>query len=122
MPSILLDGRSGGVQVLSGVNLYFSGFPGFPVPTGGTLFTLAPNASGNAYLAFGSGLVTVNSGGAGNVSGGIRDGMVMAPGISYFAPRTLIDMYSGSPQLWVTVDAAASGQARLYFQPDLQRT
>lgn len=111
MPSLILDNRSGGQNILSGA--FFSGHP--LVPLGGIQLRLSPMASGNCYIAF-SGGVTINSGGLPpNHLSGALDGMLLAPGDSYFIPKAFCGA-SGSPQIYIATDPAASGQARLYYE------
>ena len=113
MPSILCGNQSGGVPALSGIDLYYSGQA---VPVGGTQFHLDYTASGNIYIGFTSGGITVKSGGTG-ASGGLRDGYALGPGDTLFVPRTVFNLYSGNPPFYLSTDAAVSGQGRLYIQP-----
>jgi hypothetical protein len=109
MPSVLLSAL-GLSQLVSGN--YWSGQT--PKPVGGVRLHLSRSASGSAYVAL-SGGATVNSGGF-LLSGVSADaGLVLAPGESYFVPKASCGP-SGSLQLFGATDAAASGQARLYFE------
>lgn len=116
MPSLILGNTAGGQNILSGSALW-SGI-GTPHPVGGVQLKLHPNASGNAYVAL-SGGMNINSGGVLGISGtylsGLLDGMFLAPGDSYFIPKLGIGL-SGAPVVFVACDAAASGQARMYFE------
>ena len=113
MPSTLL-----GNPLASGPQIVCSGnpFSGTVKPVGGIQFRLAPNASGNCYIGF-SGNITMTSGGF-FLSGtlGLADGMILAAGDAYFAPK-LVFPISGVFNTYVHADAACSGQARLYWEP-----
>lgn len=112
MPSIILGNTSGGQNILSG-----SYYSGNLVPIGEVRLKLALTSSGNCYVGL-SGGVTANSGtlaASGGASSGLLDGMLMFPGDSYNIPKIGYGR-SGQPQLYVVCDAAASGQARLYWQ------
>lgn len=114
MPSVLL-----GNPLASGAQRLVSGWPwtsgSYSVPTGGIQLRLHPNASGNCYVGL-SGSVTAMSGGffmSGSL--GWSDGMIMAPGDSYFVPKAFVGP-SGNVNIWIRADAACSGQSRLFFE------
>ena len=111
MPSIVL-----GIPLLSGPQLVISGNPwsGQIRPQGGVQFRLHPNASGNAYLGL-SGGMTFTSGGMSLSGGGTLDGVLVAPGNAYFLPKIGFTI-SGSFPVYAWHDAAASGQARLFWE------
>ncbi len=121
MPSILLSAASGAPFPIWSGNIW-SG-QGWPKPVGGVQLRLHPNASGNAYIYLSgnstSGIqMTINSGGpllSGASGVGLNDGMIMAPGDSYFVPK-LGDGASGVLSIFTNCDAAASGQSRLYWE------
>lgn len=113
MPSVLLGFLSGGVDLLSGN--YWSG-RGL-VPWAGVQLRAGSLNSGYVYVAL-SGGMTVTSGGLGSGafnSGGLMDGMQLAPGDAYFVPRLAVGP-SGNPNLYALPDAACSGQARLFYE------
>lgn len=118
MPSVIVGGASGGQNILSGAM-----FSGRIAPIGGVQLRWDRTASGNLYVGL-SGGVTRTSGGVLGVSGtylsGQMDGMVLYPGDPYFIPKLgtggNTSFTSGGPSIWVTPDAAASGQGRLFWQ------
>ena len=112
MPSFLISNRSGGDTLWSGA-LY----SGSPAPVGGIQLYLDPSASGNAYIGL-SGGMTIRSGGlwGSGALGGMLDGMLVPPGGNYFIPKEGLVKLSGNVNVYVSADAAASGQARLYFE------
>lgn len=111
MPSVLVSPLSGGMILYSG-NLW-SGQGAFH-PVGSIQLRLSPDASGNAYVGF-SGNLTVNSGGIfGSGAGGRMDGMIMTPGDSYNIPK--LAFISGQCNIYMSCDAACSGQARMYWE------
>ena len=88
------------------------------VPAGGVQLVWSPSAAGNAYVAL-SGGITVSSGGLTYLSGftaGSRDGLPIAPGGSYFVPKSALRITSGNLNIWVSCDAAASGTGRMFFE------
>ncbi len=111
MPSIIV-----GNHPASGAMILVSGNPwsGQNVPVGGVQLYLDPNASGRIYVGL-SGGMTLNSGGQVLSGGGLNDGMAIAPGGAYFIPRIAFRS-SGTINIYVHNDAAASGQARLYYE------
>jgi hypothetical protein len=115
MPSVILGNVSGGMNILSGS--FWSGVvrQGNPSLTGAQL-RLHPNASGNAYVGL-SGGVTAMSGPIrdSGFTSGLMDGMLMTPGDSYFIPKLGMGV-SGLPQIFIATDAAASGQARMFYE------
>lgn len=114
MPSVVVGIISGGQNILSGN--YFSGL-GASHPVGGVQLLAWSANSGSVYVAL-SGGITINSGvlgSGGSTSGGRMDGIQLTPGIPYFLPKVGFSR-SGTPQVFVTVDAAGSGQARLYYE------
>ena len=114
MPSVLVGNQSGGQPIISGYP--WSGIAPTP-PIGGIQLRWDPNASGFCYIAL-SGRMTVGSGGlfqSGTAYSGLLDGMVLTPGDPYWLPR-LVCGPSGSINIRVLCDAAASGQARLYYE------
>jgi len=117
MPSVLVGNISGGTQLFSGWP--YSGRPQLPV--GGVQLRWDPNASGYAYVAL-SGGVTINSGtfflSGGSLSSGtlgIMDGFPLKPGDPYFLSKLNFPV-SGLMNIWIACDAAASGQARMYYE------
>jgi len=108
MPSYLIGNRSGGDLLVSG-----NPWSGQIRPQGGVQLRLDKNASGTAYVAF-SGGMTVTSGSVWLSGGGLMDGSPLYPGDALFVPRIATGA-SGSFSLYVMADAAASGQARLYY-------
>lgn len=127
MPSLLLGNplASGGQDVL-GANP-FSGLNNPILPYAGIRFTLDISASGSAYIALsgagihpGSGGQTFNSGGFVLSGGGNMDGMQLRPGTSLFIPSLFFkNAGSGMFNIGALVDPAGSGQARLYWEPDV---
>ena len=113
MPSFIIGNRSGGDPVVSGNP--WSGQVGIAgqFPTGGVQLGLDKDASGCAYVAL-SGGVTVRSGGFFLSGGGLLDGVQVHPGGAYFIPRIATGP-SGFINIFVACDAAASGQARLFY-------
>lgn len=106
MPSTLLGFFSGGQSLVSGNP--WSGR--VPQPTGLRLTNWA-TSSGTVFIAT-SGGVTITSGGALS-SGGLRDGMPIAPGANHEIrlPAT------GPAGVYVAVLPAASGFVRLFWEP-----
>jgi hypothetical protein len=139
MPSFVVGGISGGQPLFSsGLQNPWSGAGGGSQwPVGGILLRygaagMSGNLSGLVYVGF-SGGITINSGGlppaSGAVLAGLRDGMPMAAGDTYFVPRLACGGFSGiavgsglfsgstpPPNVWFTCDAGASGQARMYYE------
>jgi hypothetical protein len=109
MPSLLLTAASGAPFPLVSGNLW-SG-QGFK-PYSQVRLYLDRSASGNAYIST-SGNATVTSGGF-LLSGQNQDAMALAPAGRLEYPRLVF--VSGQLNLFATCDAAASGQARLYFE------
>lgn len=122
MPSTIVGGQSGGVLLVSG-NIFSGSIldVGNDYPTGGgrvggIQLKLAASASGIVYVGLPnlSGTVTtINSGGFLS-SGGLADGMPLSPGQDYFVPRSRLT--SGIQSVRMLPEAAASGQARMYFE------
>lgn len=110
MPSTILSAASGSPFPLVSGNLW-SGQGAFH-PVGGVRLLLDPISSGNAYISL-SGGATTRSGGF-FLSGGLTDGMLLAPGGDYFIPK--LAFVSGQMSIWATCDPAASGQGRLYWE------
>lgn len=110
MPSILIGNLSGGDLILSGCP--WSGKAAKPLST--VQLVWDPNASGNCYVSLSGGL-TVASGGFFLSGGGNMDGLPMQPGGTYAVPRAAM-LQSGSINIYVTADAACSGQARMYYE------
>ena len=114
MPSILVGQpvASGPQQVIVG-----NPFSGSYHPIGGIQVVLSYQASGAVYLGLeSSGNVTMNSGGfflSGNA--GFTDGVELKPGAERFIPKTAFPV-SGVWNLYLRHEAAASGQARLYYE------
>lgn len=108
----MLGNRSGGDPLISGNP--WSGFNA-QFPLGGIQLGLDKDASGSVYVAL-SGGVTIKSGGFFLSGGGLMDGVQVKPGGSYFIPRSATGP-SGSITIFVACDPAASGQARLYYDP-----
>jgi hypothetical protein len=116
MPSVLLTQASGHPFPLISGNAW-SG-QGAAQPYSMVRLHLDRSASGNAYVSLSgnaSGLppVTINSGGF-LLSGRNCDMMVIAPGQTVEYPR--LGFVSGQCNLFVACEAAASGQARLYWE------
>lgn len=111
MPSLIVGAQSGGVLMFSG-----SIFSGNVVnkPAGGIQLVADAGNSGTVYVGL-SGGITITSGG-GMSSGGLMDGMPVVPGAAYFVPKIALAA-SGTPNIWLTVPAAISGMARVYWQP-----
>lgn len=109
MPSFLFGGRSGG-------DLLISGFPwsGRLVPQGGIQIELDSRASGSIYVSL-SGGCTIRSGGFFQSGGGMRDGMELTAGKSYWIPRIGTGL-SGQISVYVAGDDACSGQARIFYE------
>ena len=112
MPSLLPGFVSGGAPLVSG-----NPFSGDIVPTGGVQLRLATTASGSVYvgvlLGLNSGGITFLSGGALS-SGGMRDGMEMSPGDSYFIPN--LKCSGQVSKIAIGVPAAISGFARVFWE------
>lgn len=108
MPSMIIGNKSGGDLLISGN------------PWSGTTRTVTElrwpaYASGHAYVAL-SGNMTVNSGGYSNSgTAGLMDGRCLAPGGVMLIPKSCVTA-SGLFNIYVACDAAASGQARIYFE------
>lgn len=111
MPSTIIGIVSGAAQIVYSGNVW-SGQGANPVLS--IKFKLAPNASGNIYLGL-SGNMTMNSGDVFLSGGGLNDGYLLAPGGEYTVPKSSLPL-SGSLTVFARHDAAASGQARLYWQ------
>lgn len=111
MPSTVV-----GNHPASGPMILVSGNPwsGQNVPVGGIQLYLHPNASGMVYVGL-SGAMTLNSGSVFLSGGGLNDAMAIAPGGAYFIPRVAFKT-SGTVNVYVHNDAAASGQARLFYE------
>lgn len=119
MPSAIIDATSGGVNIVSGN--YFSGQGSFK-PVGGVKLKAWDSNSGTIYIAL-SGGVTVLSGmfqaSGGLASGGKMDGYPLGRGDTYEVPRlgySSSGTFSGTCGLFVTPDAACSGQARVFWE------
>ena len=113
MPSVLVGNQSGGQPIVSGNP--WSGQN--PVPQGGIQLRWDGTASGYLYVGL-SGNLTVASGGlyqSGSAWSGMLDGMQLSPGDTYWIPRIATGI-SGNINIFVTADAAASGQGRLYWE------
>lgn len=112
MPSVLIGNplASGPQILISGC--FWSGRQA--VPQGGIQLRLSPDASGNVYVGL-SGGTTMMSGGMFLSGGGRLDGMIMAPGDPYFIPRAAFGV-SGTINVYVRHDAAASGQGRMFYE------
>lgn len=113
MPSLLL-----GQPLASGAQIIVSGFPwsGQIVPQGGVQLRWV-SSGGNAYIGL-SGAMTITSGAmflSGGPNSGLLDGMVMAPGDSYFVPRSATGL-SGRLNIFALCDGVASGIGRLFFE------
>ena len=120
MPSLILAN-----PVASGAQTVISGNPwsGRPSPIGGIQFRWV-SSGGNCYIGMSGGgpplsgnFMTRTSGGmflSGSL-GGYMDGMLMAPGDSYFMPKSAIAL-SGNFNMFAIVDPAASGVGRLFFE------
>lgn len=114
MPSVILNGQSGGQPILSG-NVYSGRGPGNPVQGLVQLrFTTPVAASGQAYVGL-SGGVTVNSGTVAGMSGGLLDGLPLRDGDSFAIPKLAFNV-SGLPNVFVACDPGVSGVGRLYFE------
>ena len=122
MPSTLVGGQSGGVLLVSG-NVYSgsildigTGYPGGQGRVGGCQLKLASSASGSVYVGLpglSGAAVTIGSGGFLS-SGGLADGIPLSPGQDYFVPRSRL--VSGVETIQLIPEAAASGQARLFWE------
>lgn len=112
MPSVILTAASGGPWPIVSGN-FWSG-TGAQHPIGGIQLRLDTAASGNAYVGL-SGGMTVRSGGFLLSGVNTTDGMIMAPGDSYFIPKAALAI-SGTLNVYATVEAAGSGQARLFYE------
>lgn len=110
MPSILIGIASGGPQQIFSGN-FWSGVADGPI--GSVKFKLDAAASGNIYVGF-SGNMTMNSGSVFLSGGGRNDGFVMRPGDTLDVPK--MHLLSGNLNVFAWHDAAASGQARLFWQ------
>lgn len=115
MPSFIVGqpDASGAMRLYSGYANLFSGTPG---PVTGIQLRLAANASGSVYVGF-SGNVQTTSGAiySTNALSGQLDGIEMAAGDSLFVPKG--KLISGELNIFLRHDAAASGQARLFWMP-----
>jgi hypothetical protein len=136
MPSQLLALLSGApyTPLISG-----NPWSGRPNPIGGIQVRASPINSGSIYISLSgafvfSGVVglmpasggpTINSGtfalsgSAISGYGGNMDGMVLAPGDSYYIPHIAIlnqGVNSGVYQLCVSCDSTCSGQARVFWE------
>lgn len=110
MPSVVIGFVSGGQLLVSGNYASGQGYS----PEGGVQIKADRSNSGSVYVAL-SGGVTVTSGGLFTSGGGRMDGMQLAPGDAYWAPRIGITN-SGALNIYVGCDAACSGQARVYYE------
>lgn len=111
MPSVVIGQGSGPQQIISGNP--WSGQQ--KMPRTGVQLRLARNASGEVYVGL-SGGVTANSGGSfASGASGMLDGFPLGPGDSYFVPAYAFGV-SGTYNLFARWEAAASGQARLYYE------
>lgn len=113
MPSTLLFPISGGIQLMSGAGLAYSGSPQL---VGGVQLRYSATApSGMIYVGLPnlSGTVVTGASGGSLSSGGMADGMELIPGDAYFIPKTRL--VSGLGTITIIVPAAASG-SRLFWE------
>jgi hypothetical protein len=112
MPSVLA-----GQPFASGPQLLVSGcfWSGQATsPQGGVLVVVDREASGSIYIGF-SGSLTYKSGAGYLTGGGLNDGVQLGPGQNRFIPRLMLPN-SGTINIYFWTDAAASGQARVYWE------
>ena len=104
MPSQLIQNTSGG-------DLVYSGYIGQGYPHRGVELALSPGSLGNAYFGL-SGGITVNSGTA---TPSVTDGEVIQPGGVRFVPFPDDKQNVRLFNIYMSCDAACSGQARVYY-------
>lgn len=107
MPSTLIGAQSGGVYLVSG-----KFFSGTIWPIGFWTLKAARANSGMVYVGL-SGGVTITSGGA-LASGGMLDGMEMAPGDTYPVPKFAVS--GNASGVMVTCAAGVSGFCRVFWE------
>lgn len=107
MPSTLIGAQSGGVQLVSG-----NFFSGTSWPHGGIQLKASRSNSGHVYVGL-SGGVTQTSGGA-LASGGMLDGMEVAPGDAYFIPKLVCS--GRATAVFITCDPTVSGRCRVFWE------
>ena len=119
MPSVFITNQSGGHLLFSG-DMWSGQFR----PQGGVQLRADRSNSGNIYVGL-SGWVTVRSGdyplSGGGYTLGQLDGMQIGPGDAYWIPAIGFankgGVTSGTPNIYVACDAAASGGfARLFYE------
>lgn len=117
MPSVILASVSGGQNILSGAYPLFQP----PNPLGSILVKADVRNSGFIYMGF-SGGVTVTSGTfvLSGITGGMLDGMQIAPGQAVTVQKCTWTQTSGTINIFMAPDAACSGHARVYWQPDIR--
>lgn len=112
MPSVIVSAASGSPFPLVSGN-FWSGNTSLH-PCGGVQLKASPLNSGHVYVSL-SGGGTITSGSYFLSGVNTTDGMFLAPGDTYFVPK--LAMASGGYfNLFVTCDAAASGQGRLFYE------
>mgnify|MGYP001612349298 FL=1 len=111
MPSTQLFPQSGGIALVSG-NIFSGSFQ----PVGGIQLKLAEAAPSLIHVGLPnlSGTASTSVSGGSLSSGGLADGMELAPGDSYFVPKTRLT--SGIETIRLIVGAVASG-GRLFWEP-----
>lgn len=103
MPSTLIGGQSGGVQLVSG-----NPWSGQMTAPTGLRLRVTSNSSGSAFIAY-SGGITIFSGGA-LASGGMSDGLEMRVTDPWYTMQLPV---GGAQNIYATATAANSGQVRI---------
>lgn len=112
MGSAVLTNASGSPFPLISGN-FFSGVAA-PHPIGGVQMRADPSNSGFAYVYL-SGGGTLTSGGFFLSGVNVTDGMILAPGDSYFVPKACLTL-SGTVNIFVRTDATGSGRDKAWFE------
>jgi hypothetical protein len=108
---------SGGDPIMGLSGWPWSGTGSFAL--GGIQLKADKNNSGNIYVGTSGGITNRSGGFLASGMSGLLDGMQLGPGDALFVPATLCGRTSGNLNIFAVADSACSGQARLYWWPEL---